>query len=271
MKDVTQTYIDNEEAVQREPVELYHFWRDGGEHWRYTDGDVAVDFDGNTYSPTTLNRSSTRYDIQLEITTLTITSSYINDPVLKFIAINPIEILWVSISKLHRDQSPLETDVIFMGQIKNVSFKGTAAEVACVGFEHFLKKVIPRWRYQLTCNHILFDEYCSLTKVDYKIEAVVTLDETETILSSATFALQDDGYFIGGEIVFGLEARTIVAHSGTDITLIYRMENLDNNDTVEAYPGCDRRIETCRDTFDNIINFLGFPFLPRENPAMRTP
>jgi hypothetical protein len=27
---VSQDFIDNEEADQREPIELYHIWRDGG-------------------------------------------------------------------------------------------------------------------------------------------------------------------------------------------------------------------------------------------------
>lgn len=271
MKDVSVAYIAKEEADQRKPAELYHIWRDGGEHWYYTSGDVTVTYDGANYVPATLERTQVKYDSKLDIVTMKITATYLTDAVLEYIAINPIEVLWVSVMKIHRDQDPLEVDVVFIGQIKNVSFKGATAEVACVGFEHFLKRVIPRWRYQLTCNHVLFDDYCSLTKADYKIDAVITLDATETILSSATFALQDDGYFIGGEIVFGLEARTIVAHVGTDITLIYRMENLSDSDTVEAYPGCDRRIETCRDTFDNIIHYLGFPFIPTENPAMRTP
>ncbi len=270
MKEASDAYIAKEGADQRKPAELYHIWRDGGEHWRYTSGDVTVTYDGEDYEPATLERSQVKYDSKLDIVTMEIRAAYLTDAVLKYIAVNPLEVLWVSVMKIHRDQDPLEVDVVFIGQIKNVSFKGAQAKVACVGFEQFLKKTIPRWRYQLTCNHILFDNYCSLTKVDYKIEAVITLNETETILSSATFALQDDGYFIGGEVVFGVEARTITAHVGTDITLIYRMENLENGNTVEAYPGCDRRIETCRDTFDNIVNYLGFPFLPKENPAMRT-
>jgi hypothetical protein len=119
MKDVTQDYTDKEEAEQRKPVELYHFWRDGGEHWRYTDGDISVTFDGDVYAPATLSRSLTKYDTQLEVTTLEIEASYVEDPVLEFIAINPVEILWVSVMKLHRDQDPLEADVIFIGQIKH--------------------------------------------------------------------------------------------------------------------------------------------------------
>lgn len=275
MKDVSADYIAKEEAVQRKPVELYHIWRESddseSEHWRYTSGDVEVIYNGESYIPATLERSQVKYDSKLEIVTMAIQAAYVTDAVLEYISTNPIEILWVSVMKLHRDQDPLEADVVFIGQIKGVSFKGAQARVSCVGFEHFLKQVIPRWRYQLTCNHTLFDDQCSLVKADYKIVAEVTLDGTKTVVSSATFALEDDGYFIGGELVFEAESRTIVAHVGANVTLMYKMKNLEDNDTVDVYPGCDGRLDTCRDKFDNIINSLAFPFIPTENPALRIP
>jgi hypothetical protein len=33
-------------------------------------------------------------------------------------------------------------------------------------------------------------------------------------------------------------------------------------DAFNAYPGCDRTLITCQDTFNNIINFSGVPFIP---------
>lgn len=269
MKDVSVAYIAKEEADQRKPVELYHFWRDGGEHWRYTDGDVAMTFDGETYSPATLSRSLTKHDSQSEVTSLQIDAAYVEDPVLEFIAVNPVEILWVSVSKLFRDQDPLEAGIIFIGQIKDVSFKGMAAKINCVGFEHFLKQTIPKWRYQLTCNHIIFDSKCTKAEADYKTTTTVVLDSTGTELTSADFDALEDGYFTGGKVVFGDEARTIVNHVGSVVTLMYKMKELEDNDSVDAYPGCDGRIETCKDKFDNLLHYLGFPFIPEENPALR--
>ena len=271
MKDVSDDYIAKEEASERLPVELYHIWHDGGGHWYYTSGDISVTYSGAKYEPASLERSQVTYDSTLGVVTMEIKTSYLTDTVLEYISINPVEILWVSVMKLHREQSPLEADVVFIGQIKDVSFKGANAAVNCVGFEYFLKQVIPRRRYQLTCNHQLFDDCCSLVKEDYKIEATITLDGTQTILSSATFALQDDNYFTAGSVDFGVDSRTIVNHSGADITLIYKIKDLEGGDTVNVYPGCDRRLETCRDKFDNIINSLGFLFIPTENPALRVP
>lgn len=33
-------------------------------------------------------------------------------------------------------------------------------------------------------------------------------------------------------------------------------------DRIRIYPGCDKRVETCRDKFDNVVNFRGEPHVP---------
>jgi len=103
MKATTQAYIDREEATKRKPVELYHIWRDGGQHWYYTSADRSIDYNGNTYVPATLKRGSVKYDSQLEVSTMSIQAAQVTDPVIDFIASNPIEILWIEISRGFRD------------------------------------------------------------------------------------------------------------------------------------------------------------------------
>ncbi len=283
MKNVSADFIANEETVKQKPVELYRIWRGAGDQlnintWYYTSGDVAVEFPevaGNTYVPATIQRGLVKYDMQFEITILSINVGYVENPVLEFIAINPIEILWISVMRLHRDQSPLEADVIFVGQLKKISFKGNQASVDCVGFEYFLKKSIPRFRYQINCNWQVFDGRCLLPKITYKVPATITFGATNRILNSATFGGYADGYFTGGLIEHGDESRIAIAHVGNDITLAYPMRGLLTGESVDAYPGCDGRPETCRDKFiitgSNLIHFFGFPFTPVENPAVRTP
>ena len=274
MKDASEAYIAKEESSERKPVEIYHIWRDGGENWYYTSGDVTLSYGdpSHDYVPATLRRGLARYDSQLEVTTMDITVQQAETPVIEYLASNPLEILWIQISKLFRDQSPLEAAVIFIGQIKNVSFKGVQAAVKCVGFEHFLKMPIPTFRYQLGCNHTLFDSNCGLLKSNYKTEnAEVTVDVTGLILTSADFGSQDDGYFTYGRIEFGGTYRAIVNHVGNNVTLAYKFTDLESGNSVDAYPGCDGKIETCRDKYGNITHFLGFPFIPQENPALRQP
>lgn len=273
MKTSSAAAIAAEESDTRKPVELYKIWNDTETLWTYTNGDVAVAYDSDTYSPVTLQRSLVKYNSQLEVTTMTITASSVAEPAVNYVAINPVELLWISVIKLYRDVALIEAnaDVVFIGQIKNVSFKGVSASIECVGFEHFLQKTIPTWRYQLTCNHQVFDDFCTLVKADYKTTETITLDATKLILTGAAFGDEDDGYFIGGEVVFGQESRAIVEHVDTEITIMYKFVDLASTDSVDVYPGCDGQIETCRDKFasTNKNNFLGMPFIPLENPAIR--
>jgi hypothetical protein len=309
------------------------------------------------YLPATIERENITYNSELEVQNIGVNFLYRNEVAVKFIAVNPVNLLWISILKVHRDQihilsssefrlnfihqlyekyvesydsewettqsdqitywhenllvsiedleesfyedlvlnwttyypaieNPydgvsydsdnaislnLETDVIFLGQIKDVSFKGLQAKATCVSFSHFLKEPIPIWRYQLTCNHRLFDDYCRLTKEDYKIQGEITSIDG-LIISIDILSTLEDGYLVGGEIKKNSESRKIISQTENSITVSYVFTELQVEDIVDLYPGCDGRIETCRDTFDNILNYLGFPFIPleHENPALRT-
>ena len=35
--------------------------------------------------------------------------------------------------------------------------------------------------------------------------------------------------------------------------------------------GCDKRLETCRDRFANVVNFRGFPHIPGQDTVIRYP
>lgn len=266
----TAAYIAKEEALTRKPGELYHIWRDGGGHLYYTSEDVSVVFDSNTYTPATIKRGMIKKDSEFEVSTLSVQAMNLTDVTSDFFAINPVEVLWISIAKIHREQSPLEANILFLGQIKEVSFSGIAAEITCVGFELFLKMPIPQWRFQTTCNHKVFDTNCALTKASYKTTTTITLDATGTQLTSSTFGTKANGYFTGGEITFEDEHRGIIAHVGTLVTLGYPMKNLVTGNTIDAYPGCDGRPETCRDKFNNVIHSLWFKYIPIDNPTQRT-
>lgn len=270
MKDVTSAYLAKEQADQRKPVDLFHIWQtDGSQHWYYTSGDVDISFDSQTWEGASLVAGEVRYDSTLDINSMTITVPALDPAVADYLAVNPVDPLWISQKRLHREQSPLEASLVFIGQIKKVSFKGLAGSVECVGFEHFLQKPVPLWRYQINCNHKLFDDRCALTKSSYKTTEAVTIDASLCVLTGTAFGTEDDGYFTGGEVVYGSESRAIVAHSGTSITLAYKFLELTGPGVVDVYPGCDGRPETCRDKFNNIENRLGFENSPTENPGER--
>ncbi|MBU2548355.1 MAG: DUF2163 domain-containing protein [Proteobacteria bacterium] len=269
MKSVSAAYIAAEASATRRPAELYHIWKEGGDHWYYTSGDAAVSYGGQTYAPAPIARGTAGYDTNLETSTLTVTTGYLESPAIQFISLYPIDVYWISVMKIHRDMSPIEASVVFVGQIKNVSFKGREASIECVGLEYFLKQPIPRFRYQVGCNNSLYDTRCAVDSDSYKVTTTVTVSADGLTLTSADFSGYDDGYFTRGYMEKSGSKAMIVYHAGTAVTLRYPVYGLATGDSVDVYPGCDLRIETCRDKFDNVLNFFGMPYIPLENPTVR--
>lgn len=80
------------------------------------------------------------------------------------------------------------------------------------------------------------------------------------------------GFFLGGLLTWltgnnaGLSMEVKQFTSGADtFELIFPMRNtIQVGDTYSVYRGCDKSWATCKNTFDNIFNFRGEPFVPQE-------
>jgi len=269
MKSVSTEYIGKEEASRRKPVEIYKVWS-GDYYWYYTNGDVSFVYDGDTYDPATINRGSVSYNDTMDPNTVKIQFAISTTPVIEYITNNPVGNIYIEVSRLFRDQDPAEKVILFVGQVKSISIKGMSAEAECAGYEVFLDVPIPVFRYQLTCNHKVFDDACTLNRETYKLTTTVTVDATQTILTSADFSSYAYDYFTRGYVKCGSEKRPVVSHMNDTITLGYKMTTVSGGASVEVFPGCDGRSPTCRDKFNNIVNYLGFENIPEENPALRT-
>lgn len=272
MKNASSTYIGFEESQKRQPVELYSFWKAGEVfNWRYTSGDVDVEFAGNTYESAPVRRGSVELDSELKKSILRIQFMNTLEPMDEFISDVPEDIIWVMVMKLHRQQDPLESSTVFVGLIKQVAFNGEFAEAECVGFESFLERQATRYRYHPSCNNTLFDTKCGVPKASYKVDATLdTISDDGTIITAAIFGTYADGYFTRGHLIDenGSE-RFIIYHIGTTIKLRSRITGLAASDDVDVYPGCDGRMTTCRDKYSNLNNFFGTPFIPMDNPVTR--
>ena len=273
MKNQTQSYIDKEESIEIQPLELFHFWReDGLQHWRYTSRDEAVEFQGNTFSKGPINRGTISYNPDIEISQVDINAVFEEDPFIKYLAQNPIDPIWVEIIRVHADL-PNQGSVLFIGQISGVGFRGQNVSAKGVSFEFFLKHPIPVFRYQPKCNHFIYDDIvdgfgCGVDKTPFLVSAFVTV--SDLVLTSAVFGGYDDGYFKHGWVEFGAEKRMVAEHVGNDITIRYGFaESIPAALEIDVYPGCDGDAETCRDTFSNIVQFGGHLYIPTDNPATK--
>jgi len=268
VKDHSAEFIAKEEGTKRQPAELYHIWQNDI-HYRYTSGDVAVVYNGETYTPATINRKSVSYDEKLGVNTLTVHFSRVTDPALEFIAVTPTDLIWISVHKLHRDMLVEETTNIFIGQIHSMSFQGSNAQAKCVGFEHFLNQVVPRYRYGPGCQHTLYDSRCRLIASNYELPVMLdSVTEDGLTLTSTEFANFEDNYFNLGYFSFGNYSRMITSHVGNTIGVRYFIVGLEAGSEIIAYAGCDKTRATCVTKFNNLNNNLSFPHIPKDNPSL---
>jgi len=271
LKTPSAAYDNKENAIKRQPAELFHIYDSSSIDEYYTNGDVAVVYGGHTWNPAVIKREQIEYNSDLNNSQLTITVDYLNPVVFYYISYNPPRTVWVEVYKLHRDL-PLETDILFVGVISQVEISGNSAKVLVSGFEGFFEKSVCPKRFQRQCQHQLGDSKCTIDLESYKYSltcnSVSTDGLTLTMSGSTTENILVLG-FIKNETDDWTESRMIVYNVGTSVKIRYPFGESIVGKACTLYYGCSGDITVCRDSFNNLDHFLGFPYIPIDNPARR--
>ena len=97
--------------------------------------------------------------------------------------------------------------------------------------------------------------------------------DRKTFVVSVSDSRAVDDWFNGGAIIFesGLNAGKVIeirewtAATGEIILFLPVPFTLYAGTRVRLYPGCDKRLTTCVNKFDNVLNFRGEPFVPGQD------
>jgi len=276
----TDAYKLKDEANKRKPVELYKFWSDSGNQaWYYTSGDVSVTYpatgaSAQEYTPALMKRTRTQFMTDLKISKMTINVERLNPAFVTYLTQPMPEMIWVEVSKLFRDQSPLEKRVMFIGQVAQTGYDGQNGALECHGFEKFLKMKVPTMRYQPSCNLKLYSDQCGVALTTYgaTVSGLDSISANGLELTDTAFGLQANDYFKLGYVKWGDFKRTIVGHTGDTITIQFYIPGLTAGQDIYVAPGCDKSMATCTNKYNNLGNtnlnrFFGFRYLPYDNPA----
>lgn len=122
---------------------------------------------------------------------------------------------------------------------------------------------------QPTCRARLGDSRCKVDLTPWTHNFTVTSVSSDPVRRfTASAATQDDGHFDEGVLFWtsgentGVEVKIIGFDSG-EFTLISPMiESVEIGDTFTAIAGCMKRLEDCRDKFNNIYNMQAEPHVP---------
>lgn len=170
----------------------------------------------------------------------------------------------------------------FRGSIGELRRAGGAFQAELRGLTDKLNRPMGRI-YQKPCTAVLGDRACGfdVQTPGFWAEAEVVEVEDGPVLTLKGADAEDEGWFERGRLdVLSGEAVGLWASvksdrrikSGREVHLWTRLRGrLAAGDRVRLTSGCDKRMETCRLKFNNILNFQGFPDLPDEDWVMAVP
>lgn len=258
-----------------QPIELYTFVM-GATTYRYTSNEVDVvhgtlgTFTAIPISRGSIEANKAKDGDKIEIK---IPASY---PVAQnFVNSIPGKPILMALRRMHRPDPAEQTVVFFNGIVRQARFEAnrTVAILLVNSLMSAENRQVPRLTFQGLCNHMLYDARCQIDENDpawkhtLPVSAVsgrqLTVDGAGAVASGA--GLPD--FFEGGFIAFDSDYRLILTQSGDLLTLQtpFALSPLGQNVIVNA--GCKHRIiQDCRDKFNNVDNYGGFPYVPLKNP-----
>ncbi len=228
---------------------------------RYSSGQDDYVLNDDVFSAIPVSRGEISFEF--EKTDLTLIMPHDYWPASDFKLVNPYGVINLSVLNA-------VGDTVFSGRVRGVTFevdKGTA-KVIVTSIQEVLDSQVPVKVYSPSCPYELYGGKCGVNQLNYVINATISGSSiTGKNISNVLFSGYDDGYFTGGWIETEKERVTIIAHTGSTITLLYDFVSVATEDTLDVFPGCDKLLDTCDTVYSNISKFGGFPWVPENNPV----
>lgn len=260
---------------------LAHVWRvlrRDGAAFAFTDHDRPLAFDALTCVPATgLMTGAIEKSLGLGVDTASMSGA------LSDAAITEEDLaagLWdgARVDVYRVDWSAPELRVhLFAGRLGEVRRGRSAFEAELRGLQAALNKPVGRV-FSRHCDAELGDGRCGK---DIEHAAFRGAGEVIELLAGGAFRATGleafaDGWFSRGRIVW--------ADGGAQDVAVHRVEagaaavevmtpspSIEIGAAFEIYAGCDKRFETCRTKFANVLNFRGFPHMPGNDAIQSGP
>jgi len=260
-------YLNDEQSIQDgEPVELYLFDRNNGaEYWSYTSTDYDIIYNGKTYVAALIKRGDILLDSNSLKTQIEIEVA-LDNPFVRNSIVEPIEgVVRLTIYRRHGN----DYITYWKGFVRGFSFKSNTAIIICGLKLSSLKRGGLMRKYSRQCDLPLYSTLCGISKDDSNFYVTDTINSVSGAEIDATvFGTKADGWFLGG--IFKLDngncTQRIVYHSGTTIKIARSISAIQTGLAFTAWAGCNHLKATCKDKFNNKLNYGGQPYSPNKNP-----
>ena len=164
----------------------------------------------------------------------------------------------------------------FGGLVSSIQIGRMSATIKVKSDLALLNTQMPREIFQPSCLNTLYDSKCGLTRATYT-SASLSVNSGSTALTLAAALASTDGDYDRGYVAFTSGANAGVARTiksstcSTGVTTFVLARPLPFTpaiaDAFTATKGCDRTQATCTSKFSNLVNFRGFPYVPKPETA----
>jgi hypothetical protein len=248
------------------PIKLYRFTEDSL-IWTLTSSNKTQTYNGETYTKATIGHSQIKSSPDKNGSTIDIIVD-LDNVMARHWFVNAIDTV-VNLEIFKVDDGIVTVD--WQGRL--TATKPDDSKLTLVfdsGFSQ-VRRIGLRDQYQKICPHVLYGRGCFKNKADVAIAGTVATISGSTVTVSAASS-KPDGYFNAGMIADSAGVlRFVTSHVGTVLILTRPLDSLTVGMSVNLYPGCARTTAACKDTFNNLANFGGFPWIPSINPYDGTP
>jgi len=252
----------------------------------YTDSDKPIEYDGNTYQPyAAIVPSATSTTSNLAVDNMEVTLAWDGDLATEteirggrfdFATMN---IFFVN----YDDPDGMGTIPILKGKLGEIIIEDNLVRVDIRGMTQYLQQRMGEL-YSIGCQATFGDSRCKVDAGDPIYTKAFSVDSVDPVHPKRKFNILEvlgvaDGYFTGGYIHWlgGTNKNTkmdikVYFESGQAVELYEPLiRDIQPGDSGNIIVGCDKKFETCKTKFDNMINFRGFPHLTGVTKMLRGP
>lgn len=279
MRQASPQLIALLDADQFIMADLYTITTIQGIEYRYTSYDVNLTIQGKEFRADgpVISRDGISLSLGIEVDNLSITietneSTKFGDvPVAQAFHNGILDGARFKLERIFMDMhTPTDTSagtlVLFEGRIVEPELDRYEINASVVSDVDNLKLQMPRNLYTPGCLNTLFDSACGLLSADFAINTTIGANSTPNrILCELS---QPQGWFTQGVVEFleganiGIK-RTVRLHEAGSLLLTLPLLDMPEiGEAIRVYPGCDKRLDTCTNRFNNRARFRGAPFVP---------
>ena len=266
-------------GVPLERADCYTLTLPGGQVLRWSAGDVAVTFNGHTYTlGPGIARNRLRWVVGVQVSTLDLTLTDIagtqiaGQGLMAFIRARGLYGARVELQRAFwafGDAGPRGALVWFAGAVADCKVDRTAAQVTVASDLERLNVQVPRDVYQPGCLNTLYDGLCGVARASFTTTGTAT---SATSAGRTTFSHglgQPAGWFDLGVITMSSganagQSRTVKQHTSGQLVVLQPWGfPVASGDSFSISAGCDKRQATCTTKFNNLAHYRGMPFIPQ--------